>query len=289
MRIKMTKRLLPVLLLSVLAASCGEYSYLQKTSDVEYRYDAAKAYYAMGRYGRACEILGEVLAPLKGSDYGEESLFLLGMAKYKNKDYESAGDYFKKYYQSYPKGAYVEQARYFSGYTLYKQAPDARLDQTATTEAIAEFQTFLDLYPTTRLKDQTQEMINVLQDKLVEKEYLSAKLYYDLGNYMANCAYGGSNYEACVVTAQNALKDFPFASPERREELSILILRSKYQLARQSVEEKRVARFRDAIDEYYAFVNDYPESKYVAEAKRILSDAEGIVKKKKINISEPED
>ena len=106
---------------------------------------------------------------------------------------------------------------------------------------------------------------------------------------MLNCLYGGSNYEACVVTAQNALKDFPYASPTRREDLSILILRSKYQLARKSVEEKRVERFRDAIDECYAFNNDYPESRYQKEAQDILADAERIVKKKSITIEKEED
>ncbi len=43
----------------------------------------------------------------------------------------------------------------------------------------------------------------------------------------------------CIVTARNALLDYPYASPERREEFSIMILRAKYQLAQQSVEEKR--------------------------------------------------
>ena len=284
----MTKRLLFLLLVPLLVCSCGEYAYMQKSSDVEYKYDAAKACYAEGRYRRASELLSSVLASLKGSTYGEESLYLLGMSNYMDKDYQAAHDYFRKYYQSYPKGLYVEKARYLSAYTLFMQAPDSRLDQQATTAAIDEFMEFLDLYPNTVLKDQTQEMIYVMQDKLVEKEYLSAKLYYDLGNYMVNCSYGGSNYEACVVTAQNALKDFPYATATRREELGILILRSKYQLARQSVEEKRVERFRDAIDEYYSFRNDYPESKYSQEAKHILDEAENIVKKKKLDLSEPD-
>ncbi|MCR4922233.1 MAG: outer membrane protein assembly factor BamD [Bacteroidaceae bacterium] len=284
----MRSRFIFLLCVLLCLSSCNEYSYLQKTSDVEYKYDAAKAYYAEGRYRRACELLSSVLASLKGTEYGEESLFLLAMANYKHKDYESAGDYFKKYYQSYPKGLYVEQARYYSGYMLYKQVPDARLDQHCTEEAIAEFQSFLDYYPQTRLKAQSQEMIAALQDKLVEKEYLSAKLYFDMGSYVNNRA-GGSNYDACMVTAQNALKDFPFASAERREEFSILILRCKYQLARQSVEEKREARFRDAIDEYYAFMNDFPESKYAREAQSIFADAESIVKKKKLDISEKDD
>lgn len=276
-------------LVAIVLSSCGEYSYLQKSGDVDYKYDAAKSYFISGHYGRASEAFGSLLATMKGTPYGEESLYMLALSTYLHKDYESAANYFRKYYQSYPKGTYVELARYYTGYSLYKQVPDTRLDQTSTTEAIAEFQTFLDSYPTTALKDQTQEMIVLLQDKLVEKEYLAAKLYFDLGDYVLNCLYGGSNYEACVVTAQNALKDFPYASPTRREDLSILILRSKYQLARKSVEEKRVERFRDAIDECYAFNNDYPESRYQKEAQDILADAERIVKKKSITIEKEED
>ena len=51
------------------------------------------------------------------------------------------------------------------------------------------------------------------RDKLVLKEFMSAKLYYNLGNYM------GNNYESCVITAQNALKDYPYTA--YREALSI--------------------------------------------------------------------
>jgi outer membrane protein assembly factor BamD len=156
---------------------------------------------------------------------------------------------------------------------------DPRLDQQSTYDAIKEFQEFLDLYPYTSIKESTHEMIYALQDKLVEKEYLSAKLYFDLGSYTMNCAYGGSNYEACVVTAQNALRDFPFASAERREELSIMILRSKFKLAEESVDVKRVSRYRDCIDEYYAFVNDFPESKYMKEAERMMGKSSAYVNK----------
>jgi len=264
----------------LLLFSCSEYTKVLKNDDYEYKYEAAKALYMDGHYRQAAELFGMLLAPLKGTSYGEESLYMLGESNMKARDYESAAMFFKKYYQAYPKGLFMEQARYNCGYALYKQTPDIRLDQSSTMEAITEFQNFLDYCPNTSLKDQAQDIIYALQDKLVRKEYLSAKLYYDLGAYVINSAYGGSNYAACVVTAQNALKDYPYASPDLREELSILILRSKYHLARQSVEDKRVERFRDAIDEYYAFQNDYPESKYIKEADAIFRHAERIVERK---------
>lgn len=262
-----------------LLSSCAKYTALQNTQDYEYKYEAAKALFAEGKYNQAGIYLAEVLAVMRGTANAEESLYLVAMSCFMNKNYDNATTYFRKYYEIYPKGMYVEYARYYCGLSLYKCTLDPRLDQQTTYESIKEFQEFLDLYPQTSLKEVTMEMIYTLQDKLVEKEYLSAKLYYDLGTYTMNCTYGGSNYEACVVTAQNALRDFPFASAEKRENLSIMILRSKYYLAQASVDYKRLERYRDCVDEYYSFVNDFPESQYLSEVKRIFEKSSDYIAK----------
>ena len=153
-------------LILLVLSSCGEYSYLQKSGDVDYKYDAAKSYFMSGKYGRASEVFGELLATMKGTPYGEESLYMLAMSTYMHKDYESAAMFFKKYYQAYPKGRYMDMARYNSGYALYKQTVDVRLDQTSTMEAINEYQSFLDYCPETTLKSQAQQVIYEMQDKL---------------------------------------------------------------------------------------------------------------------------
>jgi len=54
----------------------------------------------------------------------------------------------------------------------------------------------------------------------------------------------------------------------------ILILRSRYHLARQSVEEKRMQRFRQTVDEYYGFINEFPESAYRKEAEGYLKKSQ---------------
>ncbi|MEE0870840.1 MAG: outer membrane protein assembly factor BamD [Bacteroidaceae bacterium] len=275
----MKRNFILIPLLAIALGSCSKWTAIQNTRDYEYKYEVAKAYYMEGKYSQASVYFAEVLAFMKGTVNAEESLYLAAMSNFMNKDYDAASQYFRKYYQVYPKGLYVEYARYYCGLALYNMTPDPRLDQQSTYEAIKEFQDFLDYYPYTSIKESTLEMIYKLQDKLVEKEYLSAKLYYDLGSYTMNCAYGGSNYEACVVTAQNALRDFPFASADRREELSIMILRSRFHLAEQSVDSKRVNRYRDCIDEYYAFTNDFPESKYIKEAAKIMEKSTAYVNK----------
>ena len=81
----------------------------------------------------------------------------------------------------------------------------------------------------------------------------------------------GNNYLAAVITAQNILKEYPYT--KLREDLSILILRAKYGMAKESVLEKKEDRMRDTIDEYYAFINEFPESKYRKEVESIFKEA----------------
>lgn len=266
----MKKNLFVILLAAIVFSSCGEYNKLLKSTDYEYKYEAAKNYFAKGQYGRASTLLNELITILKGTDKAEESLYMLGMSYYNQKDYATAAETFIKYYNTYPRGTYTELARFHAGKALCLDTPEPRLDQSGTYLAIRELQMFIEYFPQSTKKTEAQEMMFSLQDKLVRKELYSARLYYNLGNYL------GNNYLSCVVTAQNALKDYPYTN--YREELSILVLRSKYEMAVHSVEDKRDERYREAIDEYYAFKNEFPESKYLKEANKIFTDSSKEVK-----------
>ncbi len=264
------------MLAAVSLASCNEYTALLKSTDTEYKYEAAKQLYAEGQYNRATVILGDLITAYKGTERAEESLFLLGMSAFQSKNYETAASVFRKYYQSYPKGIFAQEARYYCGCSLAANTPEPKLDQTDTYNAVTEFQNFLEAFPDSKYREPAQAAIFDLQDKLVEKEYLSAKLYYDLGTYFGNCTNGGSNYQACVVTAENAIKDYPYTS--RREDFAILILKAKFDLAASSVEEKKEERYHAAIDEYYGFTNEYPESKFMPQANALFRKAGKYIK-----------
>ncbi len=266
----MKRYTLIILLAAFFFSSCGEYNNLLKSSNYEYKYEAAKNYYANGRYNRAATILNELIAILKGTDKAEESLYMLGMCYYNQGEYDIASQTFVQYYTVYPRGTFTELSRFHAGKSLYLNTPEPRLDQSATISALQQLQMFLEYFPQSTRKDEAQDMIFALQDKLVMKEYLSAKLYYNLGIYL------GNNYESCVITAQNALKDYPYTNI--REDLSILILKAKYEMAYYSIEERKEERYREAVDEYYGFKNEFPDSKYMKEADHIFMEAEKILK-----------
>ena len=264
---------------ALLLCSCkSELNAVYKTNDISYRYEYAKESYALQKFQRASLLFGDMINATKGTSNAEECLYLYGMSTFNTGDYESAAEIFKKYTSTYPKGIYAETASYFIGESLYKGSPEVRLDQSDTYNAIKSFQDFMDLYPFSSMKEKAQNRMYELQDKLVEKELLNAKLYYNLGTYFGNCTSGGNNYEACIITAQNALKDYPYTS--YRESFASLIMKSKFDLAQQSVEAKKLDRFQDAEDECYGFINEYPDSKersvaekYIEKCKKVTKDA----------------
>ena len=274
----MKKYIIIALVSGSVLTSCGEYNKVLKSTDYEYKYEAAKSYFGKGQNTKAAAILEELITILKGTDKAEESLYMLGMTYYNQGDFITASHYFSTYYNTYPRGTYTEQARFYSGKALFLDTPEPRLDQSRTYKAIQELQMFMEYFPASNRHQEAQQMIFDLQDKLVMKDYMAARLYYDLGSYTGNSSYSttGNNYLACIVTAQNALKDYPYT--KLREDISILLLRAKYDMAKESVEEKKEERMRDAIDEYYAFKNEFPESKYTKEVENIYKDAKKYVK-----------
>ena len=275
----MIKNSLLVVLLMVLFSGCAsEFSTVYKTADNAYKYEYAKQCFAMGKFSNATLLLSELVTGQKGRTTAQESLYMLGMSQYCNRDYEAASATFKKYFQSYPKGDFAEQASFYIGQSLFQSMPDPRLDQSSTIGAINAYQNFMDYYPDSPLRETAQKRLFILQDNLVMKEYLSAELYYNLGGYFGNInSNTESNYESCIITAQNALKQYPFST--MREKFSLLIMKSKFELAENSSEERRVDRYREAEDECYGFMTEFPESsecklaeKLIAKCKKVTGD-----------------
>lgn len=217
---------LSLLMLSVVS-SCGEYNRILKSTDNEAKLAYARKAFDQKKYTQAATVLQDIVATMKGTKNAEESLYLLGLSLYENKDYINSSAYFHTYYTRYPKGKFAEMARFYSGYGWYLDSPEAQLDQSGTIKAIEELQAFLDYFPKSDKVPVAQNAIFELQDKLTLKELQNAQLYYNLGNYM------GNNYESAVIVARNAIKNYPYS--KYKEELEMLILKSRYQEAAQSL------------------------------------------------------
>lgn len=250
-------------------SSCGEYQAILKSKDTELKYQKALSYFNDKQYIKAQTLLDEVTSYYRGTDRSQDVLIYLSRCYMGQKDYSGAAEYYQAYIRNYPKGRYIIEARFQVGHCYYLNAPDARLDQTETKKAIEFFTQFVELYPDSPYAQQAYKEMNELYDKLAYKEYLSAKLYYNLGTYL------GNNYLSAEIVAKNAMKDYP--TNKYQEELNWLILQAKYQQLVNSLDSKREERARDTEDEYYSFVTQYPNSKHRAAAERIHKDLNKIL------------
>lgn len=264
-----TKFLYLVGLLMLLWA-CNGYERLLKSSDYEKKWSRAKEYYSEEDYTRALPLLEQLVPVYRGTRQADSVNYLYAKCHFYSNDYEMAAHYFKTFATTFGNSPFVEEADYMNAYCYYLASPRPSLDQENTYQGIQAFRLFLIKYPNSTLRGDAQKYLDELNEKLVEKSYLSAKLYFNL-----------SKYKSAIVALNNSLNDYP--DTKYREELMYMIVKSNYLLAYNSVEKRKVERFQNTIDEYYTFIAEFPQSKFRKEAEKILSNSEEYLKTKHID------
>jgi outer membrane protein assembly factor BamD len=250
-------RPLIIILFAFTAASCGEYEKLLKSSDYELKKQKVFDYYDDGKYVKSIELLTQILPRYRATEEAEQLNWINAQANFKIKDYMMAGTYYQSFADTYPGSNNAEEASYLSALCDYYMSPRAELDQANTRKAIESFTIFMKKYPTSTRTDDCKARIKEMQEKLVEKSYLSGRLYYDL-----------KQYRAATVSLANSLKEYP--DTKYREELMFLKLDALYLYAQKSISSKQVERFQATLDEYYSFIEEFPQSKYSKDAARIF-------------------
>ncbi|MCL3780588.1 outer membrane protein assembly factor BamD [Prolixibacteraceae bacterium JC049] len=242
-------------LLLLLVAACGDYNKVLQSTDTEYKYKKAVDYYKTKEYAKAIGLFTDLVRIYRGTSKADDIYYYFAKSHMGQRDYLMAGHFFKNLVKEYPRSDYAEESQYMIGYCFYLDSPKPRLDQTTSQQAIDALQFFINIYPSSSRVEEARRIIDELKDKLVYKSYLSGKLYFDLGQY-----------KAAVISLNNSLKEYP--QTKYREELSFMLLEAKYRLGINSVEEKRVERLNMALDEYFAFADEFPKSKYIKTANK---------------------
>jgi outer membrane protein assembly factor BamD len=74
-------------------------------------------------------------------------------------------------------------------------------------------------------------------------------------------------YKAATVALNNSLKEY--ADTKYREEMMFLKLNSLFLYAERSLFIKQKERYQDTLDDYYSFMEEFPESKYSKDVNGI--------------------
>ncbi len=250
---------------TILLVSCSKYEKLLKSTDSELKYRKAIELYNNEDYIKASTLFEQIAFAFRGSNKSDSVAWYLAMSFYKQGDYITAGESFKDLSKTYQRSIFVEESEYLYGYCFYLISPRPSLDQESTVAGIDAFKYFMYKYPESKYVADCKRLILELQNKLIEKQYANAKLYFNLGEH--NPIY----YKASVIALRNCIANYP--DTKYREEIMFMILQSNYFFAQKSVVNKQKERYQTTMDEYYSFQSEFPESKYTEKANKIYSNS----------------
>jgi outer membrane protein assembly factor BamD len=244
----------------IVFSACSGFEKTLKSSDYKFKYNEAMRYYNEGDYYRAQTLFDQIAPVFRGAEQADTVYYYQAMSYFKQKDYLMAGHYFSNFSNTYGGSPLVEEADFMTAYCYYMNSPRPELDQDYTAQSIQNFHLYIIKYPKSNRVPEAKEFLKELQDKLVNKSFISAKLYFDL-----------EYYKSSLIALNNSLLEYP--ESKYREEIMFMILKSSFMLADKSVPAKKRERFQDSIDDYYTFKSEFPDSKYIREAERFYKEA----------------
>jgi outer membrane protein assembly factor BamD len=251
--------------LFIFTGCSNQFNKVLKSTDYEYKLKKADEYFANKKYKNAEVLYVELFPVFKGSDKFEELYFKYAYCSFYQKNYLDAENLFKGFLGVFPNSPKAEEVAYMQAFTFYKQSPIVELDQVNTSKAIGMMQSFINTYPNSTRVAEATNIIAKCREKLEEKDYKSAQLYYNI-----------QQYQAAGISFTNLLNSYP--ESKKGEEYMLMAIKSYYQFARLSVIDKQEERYGKVTTEYFDFVDRYPESKLLTEAENYKNLSQNNIK-----------
>ncbi len=251
--------------LTALLTSCGSFEKLRKKGTDEQKYQAALTYYKKGDYDKAVLLFEELKPILKGSDQQELATFYEAYCNYHLSQFEVASFQFKRFYETFGRSDYAEEALYMSSFASYRASMPYYLDQASTLTAMDNMQSFINTYPQSKFVDEASRIIKESRKKLEKKAYERARLYYKTSPTNLQ------NFRSAVYAVNNFRKEFP--DSDYNEELAFLQVQAQYEFAQNSIYNKQKERYDEVVKYYQEFVDAYPDGKFTKKAERFYEDS----------------
>jgi outer membrane protein assembly factor BamD len=230
----MKKYLIVILAFFALSACNRQQDLAMKSADKDYILKVANEKFENKKWSDALALYERLSNLVAGTDDAPNVVYNSAYANYYDKSYKLAGHQFKNFAVTFPQDKRAEEASYMSALCFYEGSMDYNLDQTSTELAINELQNFLNNYPDSEKSKNINDLIDELTYKLEFKAYENAKQYYQI-----------ADYKAANVSFENVLDDFP--STKLRPKIYDFIIKSRYELAVNSVYELKKDRLESAL------------------------------------------
>ena len=225
-----------------------------KSTDPDHKLAMAEKYFAEKKYGNAQIIFEDLFPVLKGTPKFEDLYYKYAYTAFHLKDYVNSENLFKTFVETFPNSPKAEDADFMRAFSFYKQSPKPELDQTNTIKAMGQMQVFINTHPTSARIHEATAIIDECRQKLEVKDDKNAELYYNMGFY-----------RAAAIAFNSIIDNFP--DSDKSEYYKLMVIKSYYQFAENSVEEKQPERFDKVVAECLDFTDRFPDSKLAGEVE----------------------
>ena len=256
------KNLAYLLMFSLVLFSCGEYQKVLNKGTTEDQYKMATKMYEGKDYGKALRLFEKITPTYRGKPQMERIQFMVAQSNFNEKNYSISGYYFDRFAKNYPKSSKKEEAAFLSAYSYKLASPPFSLDPTDTNKALEAFQGFINEYPDSDKIEEANKHYKELRYKLQKKYFEIAKTYYRTADYDLR------NYKAAIQAFDNLLSDY--LGSEFKEEALYYRLKAAHDFVLKSTFRRKPERIADAISAYEKLKRNYPESKFMDDANKML-------------------
>jgi outer membrane protein assembly factor BamD len=215
------------LVVMLAAEGCAGSEELEQLS-ADQRFDKAMRLYTDEDYLEAYDEFRIVTLQFQGSTRSDSAQFLMGECRFKREEYLLAAYEYEVLIRTMPTSKLIPEARYRRALCFYQQSPRYFLDQTATRQAIDEFQSFIEYHPTDSLVTVAEAKITELNTKLAQKEYENGITYMHMEYYKAAAGFFDLVLEK--------YHDTPFAEQAQLKKAEAMLRRNRIQEAKTEIE-----------------------------------------------------
>jgi outer membrane protein assembly factor BamD len=247
--------------------SCtNEFERVRTSNDPKLILKKANEYYKDKEYVSAQALYELAVQFYRGKAEAEEIFLNLSYTFYHTGEYITAAHYFNNFVSTFYNSKKKEEADFMAAYSNYKLSPNFKLDQTYSQKSIDAFQEFIAKYPDSKRISECNNLIDEMRAKMEKKAFQQGSLYYQIGQF-----------QSAVRAFEIMLKDYPGSAYE--SEAKFLLIKSSYELADNSIEDKKEERFTETVVYCNKYMDKFKDKKIKQQVSEIYSKSNKHLKK----------
>lgn len=188
---------LPLLLMPLLIAGCGNKNVKEKVLPPNVYYN--KALYAASRkdYGKAAKNFKALIENYPTYRNAQNAELKLGDAYYMEGKYIEAQGAYLDFITLHPKSSHVPFAMFYEAMSYYKRKEATGRSQEPLKHAKATFENLISNYPDTKYAEKSYKYIKNINEALSENDFFTG-LYY----------YNASMWKPAIYTFKNVIEEY---------------------------------------------------------------------------------